>query len=95
MCSFLPSGCHSQVGRVRRSPCELNFKGTLVECSGRGTGFPTQAIMHAYSYRRHPFSGYSNKSSREQRLKETDPAWGQVLFFPVTVVVEKNGVKIV
>ena len=29
MCSSLPSRGHSQVGRVRRSPCELN-KDTLV-----------------------------------------------------------------
>ena len=39
MCSLLPSCSHSQVGRVRRSPSELN-KGTLVEPSGRGAGFP-------------------------------------------------------
>ena len=88
MCSFLPSGSHSQVGRVRMSPCELN-KGSLVEHSGRGAGFPTQATVHAYSYRQCPFSGCSNKSNRKQRLKETDPTWSQVLFFPVTMVVEK------
>ena len=33
--------------------------------------------------------GCSNKSNRKQRLKETDPTWSQVLFFPVTMVVEK------
>ena len=43
MSSFLPSGSHSQVGRVRMSPCEPN-KGTLVEHSGRGAGFPTQPL---------------------------------------------------
>ena len=42
--------CHSQVGRVRRSPWELN-KGTLVWHSGRGAGSQRQAITYAYSYR--------------------------------------------
>ena len=45
---------HSQVGRVRMSPCELN-KGTSVEYSGRGAEFPRQAIMYAYGCRQHPF----------------------------------------
>lgn len=45
---------HLQVSRVRMSPRELN-KATLVEYSGRGAGFPRQAIMYAYGCRQHPF----------------------------------------
>ena len=38
------------MGRVRRSPWELN-KGTLVWHSGRGAGSQRQAIIYDYSYR--------------------------------------------
>ena len=48
--------------------------------------------MYANSYRQHPFSNYSNKKQwREKvKVKETDPAWSQILFFPVTLL-QDNG----
>lgn len=49
--------------------------------------------MYAYSYRQSPFSDYINERNGKQRVKkkwkaegkETNPAWSQILSFPVTL----------
>ena len=51
------------------SPCELN-KGTLVEYSGRGAGFPRQAIVYAYCYKQHPFVITVTKAKKSKGYNE-------------------------
>ena len=43
--------------------------------------------MYDNNYRQHLFNDYSNKEQQRAKVKvkETDPAWSQILFFPVTV----------
>ena len=61
---FLLFCSHSQVGRVRMFPRELK-KALYFNIQAEGKGSPRQAIMYPYSYRQHPFSDHSNKSSGE------------------------------
>ena len=43
--------------------------------------------MYANSYRQHHFGDYSNEKQQRAKVKvkETDPTWSQILFFPVTL----------